>query len=131
MTTNDFRRLALALGDAVEGAHMNHPDFRIGGRIFATIKPDGVSGMVRLSSDDQRRLVSERPESFEPEAGAWGRQGCTRVSLQSLDEDTLGEALTLAWQFARESARRRKPVRASASRKGLSNARKARVRKRR
>jgi hypothetical protein len=102
-----FRRIALGMKDAVESAHMGHPDFRVGGRIFATLHADRQWGMVKLTPDQQRSLTSEHPGVFAPESGAWGRQGCTRVRLDAVDQDTLGEAITLAWQNAT-----RKPVRA-------------------
>ena len=104
-----FRRIALGMKDAVEGAHMGHPDFRVGGRIFATLHADGRHGMVKLPPDEQTRVVREHPSAFTPENGAWGREGSTRVSLAAVDEDTLGEALTLAWRnvAARAKAKRR------------------------
>jgi hypothetical protein len=83
---------------AVEGAHMGHPDFRVRTKIFATLHPGHEFGMVKLTPDQQRTIVQEHPASFAPENGAWGRAGCTRVQLASVDEDTLGEAMTLAWQ---------------------------------
>jgi hypothetical protein len=98
LTAQDFRRIALGMKDTVEGAHMGHPDFRVNGRIFATLHPDHQSGMVKLTPDQQQRFVQENPASFVPENGAWGRQGCTNVRLDSADEDELGEAMTLAWQ---------------------------------
>jgi len=100
MTANDFRRIALGLTDAIEGAHMGHPDFRVNGRIFATLHPDNKQGMVKLPPDEQERFVRENPDVFAPENGAWGRQGCTRVQLMQADQDTLGEAMTLAWRDA-------------------------------
>jgi hypothetical protein len=98
MDPDAFRRIALGMEHAVEGAHMGHPDFRVNNKIFATIHPDHESGMVKLTTDQQRKLVQDHPASFVPENGAWGRAGCTRVHLASVDEDTLGEAMTLAWQ---------------------------------
>ena len=98
MTPNDFRRIALGMQGASEGAHMAHPDFRANGRIFATLAPDAKWGMVKLSPEQQQAFVSEGPETFVPAAGAWGRSGCTMVQLASVDADTLGEAMTLAWQ---------------------------------
>jgi hypothetical protein len=84
--------------DAIESAHMGHPDFRANGKIFATLHPDHQWGMVKLTPDQQEKFVLENPATFVPENGAWGRQGCTAVRLASVDEDTLGEAMTLAWQ---------------------------------
>ena len=103
MTADDFRRIALAMTDATEGAHMNHPDFRVGGRIFATLHPDLKFGMVKLTQDQQRELVASRPDVFEPEKGAWGVQGYTAVRLSAADDETVGEALTLAWRNCREA----------------------------
>jgi YjbR protein len=102
VTEKGFRRIALGMTDAVEGAHMGHPDFRVNGRIFATIHGDRKYGMVKLTPDQQERFVREHSEAFAPESGAWGRQGCTSVRLDTADEDTVGEAMTLAWQNQRE-----------------------------
>ena len=84
--------------DAVEAAHMGHPDFRVNGRIFATLRADNRHGMVVLTPDQQQTFTKDYPAAFFPEAGAWGRQGCTAVHLEVVDDDALGEALTLAWQ---------------------------------
>jgi hypothetical protein len=111
MRARDFRRIALGMTGAVEGAHMGHPDFRAGGRIFATLHHDDQFGMVKLTPEQQRRFVRDHPAAFAPENGAWGRQGCTRVRLDAIDHETLGEAMTMAWQNtageAKRSARRR------------------------
>lgn len=98
LTFKDFRRIALGMRDAIEGAHMGHPDFRRDGRIFASLHPDLEFGMVKLTPDQQQMVMNDRPRAFAPENGAWGRQGCTSVRLDSIDEDTLGTAMTLAWQ---------------------------------
>lgn len=98
MTPDEFRRLALKMNGATESAHMGHPDFRANGRIFATLYPDGASGMVKLTPDQQQDFISADETTFAPASGAWGRQGCTTVRLDSVAEDMLGEALTLAWQ---------------------------------
>jgi hypothetical protein len=113
MTETDFRRIALGMKDAVEGAHMGHPDFRVNGRIFATLHPDRLSGMVKLSPEQQQRFVRQDPRTFTPESDAWGRQGCTAVRLESVDEETLGEALTLAWQNTTRAPAKRRPRRAT------------------
>jgi hypothetical protein len=114
-TSDDFRRIALGLANASEGAHMGHPDFRVNGRIFATLHADLAFGMVKVTPEQQRKLVREDPATFAPENGAWGRSGCTRVRLASVDDETLGEAMTLAWQHAAaQPARgRSKPARRS------------------
>ena len=105
MTPNDFRRIALAMQDAVEGQHMAHPDFRASGRIFATLHPDGRQGMVTLSPEQQQLFMRDHPTMFTPASGAWGRQGCTMVKLSAADEETIGEAMTLAWQAAVAAAK--------------------------
>jgi hypothetical protein len=113
MTPDRFRDIALGMAAAVESAHMGHPDFRLEGRIFATLRPDRGWGMVTLGPDDQSRFVRDHPDAFEPESGAWGRAGCTRVLLDAVAEDALGEAMTLAWQLAaaKGQARKSKPRR--------------------
>jgi hypothetical protein len=96
----DFRRMALGMNGAVEGAHMGHPDFRVSNRIFATLHEDRAFGMVALTPDKQAQFMRAYPDAFAPESGAWGRAGSTRVRLASVPEETLGEAMTLAWQNA-------------------------------
>jgi hypothetical protein len=98
MRANDFRRIALGMEGAVEGAHMGHPDFRVNNRIFATLHHDPEFGMVALTPEQQEQFTTAHPEAFAPENGAWGRAGSTRVRLASVHEETLGEAVTLAWQ---------------------------------
>jgi hypothetical protein len=98
MTADGFRRIAVGMKDVLEGAHMGHPDFRVNGKIFATIHPDHAYGMVKLTPEQQQEFVNSHPTVFAPENGAWGRAGCTSVRLDSVDEETLGEAMTLAWQ---------------------------------
>lgn len=102
MTADQFRRIALALDGAIEGAHMGHPDFRVDKRIFASLHDGNQTGMVKLTPDEQASFIHDHPGAFAPEAGAWGRAGCTRVTLAAADEDTLGEALTLAWRNTRK-----------------------------
>lgn len=108
MTAAHFRRIALALEGAIEGAHMGHPDFRIAGRIFASLHTNNRFGMVNLTPDQQQELIRTHPDAFTPESGAWGRAGCTRVILAAADEESVGEAMTLAWQKTRSVKRRRR-----------------------
>jgi hypothetical protein len=122
VTHNDFRRIALALSDAVEGAHMGHPDFRVQNRIFATIHPDPSHGMVKLTPEQQQAFVRDFPKVFAPESGAWGRGGSTRVIFSEADEELVGEVMTLAWQnvmndHAAKSAKRSTPKSRRASEK--------------
>ena len=122
MRANDFRRMALGMEGAVEGAHMGHPDFRVNNRIFATLHHDREFGMVSLTPDQQAQFMRAYPGAFAPESGAWGRAGSTRVRLASVHEETLGEAVTLAWQNivnrAQPSGKRSaRPVRRSRKRR--------------
>src|SRR5262245_32137797 len=82
MTYDEFRRLALALPEAVEAQHMGHPDFRVGGKIFATLMPGGECGMVKLTPEYQKMLIEAEPEVFAPIKGGWGVRGATQVLLK-------------------------------------------------
>ena len=99
MTPADFRKLALNLPEVSESAHMNHPDFRVGGKIFATLGyPDKEHGMVVLPPDEQARLVRKQPKVFAAAKGAWGKRGSTTVRLELVDRATLKSALEIAWR---------------------------------
>lgn len=95
-----FRELLLELEGVAEGAHMGHPDFRLGGRVFASLTADGARGTVRLSPDEQAALMADAPEIFAPAPGAWGRQGWTTVALAHAGTTHLRSACVLAWQRA-------------------------------
>ena len=98
MTTDDFRAIALGLPEAVESAHMDHPDFRVGGKIFATLGyPDARFGVVKLTPDQQRGFVDAHPRVFVPAAGAWGARGMTSVLLSAAGKRLAREALNAAW----------------------------------
>ncbi len=107
MTVAQFRKLALALPGAVEGSHMDHPDFRAGGRIFATLAPDGNRGMVVLTPAQQRAVLAAGDAVFAPASGAWGRQGCTMVVLALAERAVVAAALADAWQNAMALGKRR------------------------
>jgi len=99
MTAAEFRRIALSLPQASESAHMDHPDFRVGGKIFATLGyPDKNHGMVVLPPEEQGRLVGAHPKIFTPAKGAWGKRGSTSVRLEAVDEATLRNAIEVAWR---------------------------------
>lgn len=98
MTADQFRSLALSLPEAVEGAHMGHPDFRVAGKIFATLGPDGDWGMVKLTPAEQKTFMRTEPEAYAPIKGAWGKRGCTRVELAAADEASVRQALIAAWK---------------------------------
>jgi hypothetical protein len=98
MTADDFRGLALTMEGAVERSHMNHPDFRANGRIFATLHSNDEWGMVKVRPEEQRELMRAHPNVFVPSSGAWGRQGCTNVRLAAADARTVQGAMILAWE---------------------------------
>ena len=98
MTPNKFRELALSFPEAIESAHMHHPDFRVAGKIFATLGyPDEHSAMVKLPSDDQKEFVRTSPRVFTRVKGDWGRQGATNINLPAATIKIVREALTAAW----------------------------------
>ena len=99
MTTHQFRRMALGLPETTESSHMNHPDFRVCNKVFATLGyPDHTRGMVKLPPDQQQAFMQAEPEVFDPCSGAWGRGGATSVRLALAAEDTIRRALTIAWR---------------------------------
>ena len=109
MTTDAFRRAALALPGAIESEHMHHPDFRVANRIFATLGyPEIAWGMVKLPPDEQKKLLEAMPEIFQPAAGAWGRQGATMVRLAKAKPQVLTHALEMAWRLAQTKPTRKK-----------------------
>ena len=99
MTRDDFRKLALSFPEAIQSAHMRHPDFRVGGKIFATLGyPNEDSAVVKLSRDEQTEFVQSNPEVFKPVKGAWGRRGSTSLHLPAAKIDKVREALEAAWR---------------------------------
>ncbi|MGA8428865.1 MAG: MmcQ/YjbR family DNA-binding protein [Candidatus Sulfotelmatobacter sp.] len=99
MTANEFRRIALALPEAEQRSHMSHPDFRVGGKIFATLGyPDKSRGMVKLSPEDQHYFSKDYPDVFVPVKGVWGRRGDTSVHLKAAKKDVLSKAIQAAWR---------------------------------
>ena len=103
MKTDDFRRLALSLPGVEESSHMGQPDFRVGGRIFATLaSADQGYGNLKLTLEQQAAFVEELPEVFLPIHGGWGRMGMTHIRLAAASEDVLAGALRTAWNLRRE-----------------------------
>jgi len=99
MTADEFQRIALSFPEAVESAHMHHPDFRVRRKIFATLGyPDGDWAMVKLSPEKQKQFVRSHPDIFRPVKGAWGRRGNTNVYLPMAKVDIVREALAVAWR---------------------------------
>src|SRR6202048_2622729 len=103
MHAADFRRIALSLEGAEEGSHMGAPDFRVGGRIFATLASQSQGyGNLMLTPEQQAAFVEEAPEVFIAIAGGWGRMGATHIKLAAANEDVLTGALRTAWKIRLE-----------------------------
>jgi len=97
---HDFRRIALTLEGAEESSHMGNPDFRVGGRIFATLAAAKQGyGNIMITPEQQAAFVEELPEVFIPVKGGWGRNGATHVRLDLANEDLLAGALRTAWKL--------------------------------
>jgi hypothetical protein len=114
MTGDDFREIALGLDGVMEQAHMNHPDFRTNGRIFASLLGNEQRAGLNLSADEQREFLDRYPGVFEPASGAWGRRGWTVVDLQSAEKAVVRGAVLLA--YARVNAQPRRKVRPAKAR---------------
>jgi hypothetical protein len=101
VTADDFRHIALSFPETVEHAHMNHPDFRVRGKIFATLGyPDENWGMVKLTPEQQHDFRKSEPDVFAPANGAWGRRGSTTVRLKAARKTIMRTALAAAWRNA-------------------------------
>lgn len=111
MTSNDFRRLALNLEGAEEGSHMGAMDFRVGGRIFATLASVKQGfGNLKLTPEMQAEFVAEAPDIFVPIAGGWGKSGMTHVRLSKVTEDVLAGALRAAWTLRVKENKKTRPA---------------------
>ncbi len=101
MTVDQFRKLVLSFADAEELAHHGHPDFRVGGKIFATLGyPDQTHGMVQLTPEQQSEFRHDHPQVFSPAAGKWGQKGSTIVNLPKATKTVLQTAVEAAWKNA-------------------------------
>src|SRR2546423_13483673 len=117
MNAADFRRIALSLQGAEESSHMGAPDFRVGGRIFATLASEAQGyGNLMLTPEQQAAFVQELPDMFVPIAGGWGRMGATHIRLAAANEDVLRGALRTAWKLRLEKNRKARPVRKKTAR---------------
>ena len=98
MTEEQFRRMALSFPEASEGGHMGHPDFRVGGKIFATLWPKPGWAMVKLTPEQQEFFLHAEPAVFSRVEGGWGWAGATSVQLRAAKKALLHEALLAAWR---------------------------------
>jgi hypothetical protein len=112
MTPADFRRIAVSLNGAEEGSHMGSVDFRVGGRIFATLASQAQGyGNLALTLEQQAAFCDELPDVFLPIPGGWGRMGMTHIVLAKASEDVLRGALETAWRLRVEANARTKKKR--------------------
>jgi hypothetical protein len=113
MTVDDFRRIALSFEGAEESSHMGSPDFRVGGRIFATLASQSKGyGNIKLTLEQQAAFAGEMPDVFLPIPGGWGKTGMTHIRLANATEDVLTGALHAAWKLRLgKTAQRRKRAR--------------------
>jgi hypothetical protein len=109
VTAGDFRRIALTLPDVTEGSHFHVADFRIGGKIFATLayEKDGC-GVLLLTPEQQTGFLEDAPETFLPVPNKWGEKGATLVRLTKVKRDVLAGALRLAWSNKQSKKARRR-----------------------
>jgi hypothetical protein len=99
VTINEYRRIALAQPEAVEKSHMNHPDFRVRNKIFATIySREGREGALKLTPAQQKEFMTKYPKIFSPAAGAWGRNGYTIVQIPLATKPVVNHAMRCAWR---------------------------------
>ena len=98
MTPEKFRQLAASLPEVSEDEHMNHPDFLVGGKVFASLFPDEDWGVIKLAPELQAKLLVEQPSVFQRCNGAWGKNGATIVFLKEAEEGSVLRALISAWR---------------------------------
>ncbi|HEY5081481.1 MAG TPA: MmcQ/YjbR family DNA-binding protein [Bauldia sp.] len=99
MTAAEFRQIVLSMPDAVRGSHMDHPDFRVGNKVFATLGySDANWGILKLTTEQQNMIVTAEPRRFKLANGAWGRRGSTLVLLEALDHTAATNAVRMAWE---------------------------------
>jgi hypothetical protein len=123
MNTHDFRRIALSLEGSEEGSHMGAADFRVGGRIFATLAAQAQGyGNLLLTPEVQAQFVAEAPEIFIPVHGGWGRMGATHIVLAKANKDLLTGALQTAWKIRMGKNGKSKKAAAPSSRKKVAGA---------
>ena len=127
MNAGDFRRIALSLEGAEEGSHHGQADFRVGGRIFATLAAEKQGyGNLMLTPEQQAFFVEELPDVFRPVHGGWGRNGATHVRLAVASEEVLAGALRTAWKLRVQKNAKAGKKRVSKERSMTKNVRKKR-----
>jgi predicted DNA-binding protein (MmcQ/YjbR family) len=114
MTPDEFRALALSLPDAEANAHLGNPDFRVKGKIFATMGGTTGRPVVKLTAEEQDLLFSVLPQIFAPVPGSWGQKGWTHLTLSAIDEATAKDALERSWRNVVQPPKRPRARKAAA-----------------
>jgi hypothetical protein len=100
MTLEEFAKMALSFPESIQASHFNTTDFRVNGRIFATLRPEKQCGVLLLARGDQALLRETSGEMFEPVPGSWGEKGSTFVILDHADPEMVRHAMAMAWKKA-------------------------------
>ena len=127
MTKDEFRGLALGFPESAEGSHMDHPDFRVRGKIFATLHDKEAWGMVKLTPEQQGVFVRAQPGMFEAFDNAWGRMGCTKVHLKVATKGVVEPAMAAAWENVSAGARKTRTTRKKGPKQSTAKGRNQRV----
>jgi hypothetical protein len=97
MSSERFKKLALALPETEEKSHFGKVDFRVRDKIFAGF--DGKDrGYVKLMPEQQQMLCEAEPKLISPIAGGWGRKGWTLIDQNTADEALIKSVLQMAWR---------------------------------
>lgn len=100
MSLEEFAEMALSFPETIQASHFNTTDFRVNGKIFATLRPEKLRGVLLLTREDQSLLCETSRDMFEPVPGRWGEKGSTYVVLDSADPDAVRNAIAIAWKRA-------------------------------
>jgi hypothetical protein len=92
-----LRAFARTVPETIESSHMGTPDFRVGGKIFATGRLDGPRIVLKLPLHIQEAMIENHPDAFSPTPG-WGRHGWTFAETDKIDDGLLQDLLDLAWR---------------------------------
>lgn len=98
MTADDFRALALSFPESAEGRHFETADFRVAGKIFATLRASDGRAVLKLTPDQQRLFLETSPPLFQPVKGSWGEKGWTQVRLEQTDNEIVRHVMATAWR---------------------------------
>jgi hypothetical protein len=96
-TQEQFRKLALAMPEATEGAHFGNADFRVKNKIFATLGAGEGRAVLKLPVEEMHALIELDPNTFEGAKG-WAKSGWTKIALRNVSVAQLRELMDTAWR---------------------------------